>query len=287
MFAVTGVTGNTGSVVAQELLDAGKEVRVIVRNAEKGQVWKDKGADVVVADLTDLDALTQALTDIEAAYLMIPPDATSEQFVDSRKEIANNLYKAATAAKLPRAVLLSSVGAHLEAKTGPIITLRYLESLFKDSPVQTTALRPGYFLENWGAVLHPVLEENILPSFFEPLDLKIDMVATRDIGKLAAKNLLNPAPEDFKVIELKGNDQYSTLDIAAALSKALGKEITPVPVPAEAWVPTLTGIGLSADYSNLLAEMQGSINSTFIDFTDTNTVKGETELDTFIQGLVA
>lgn len=37
MYAVAGVTGNTGSVVADELLRRGKEVRVIVRNAEKGE----------------------------------------------------------------------------------------------------------------------------------------------------------------------------------------------------------------------------------------------------------
>jgi hypothetical protein len=36
MFVVTGVTGNTGSVVASTLLAAGKPVRVVVRDAKKG-----------------------------------------------------------------------------------------------------------------------------------------------------------------------------------------------------------------------------------------------------------
>ena len=44
MFVISGATGNTGSVVAQTLLDRGQPVRVIVRSAHKGEDWSASGA---------------------------------------------------------------------------------------------------------------------------------------------------------------------------------------------------------------------------------------------------
>ena len=51
MFVVTGATGNTGSVVADTLLQLGKPVKVVVRDHAKGEAWKAKGAQVAIAEL--------------------------------------------------------------------------------------------------------------------------------------------------------------------------------------------------------------------------------------------
>ena len=50
-YVIAGVSGNTGSVAAAALLDAGAKVRVVVRDAAKGAPWKARGAEVAVADL--------------------------------------------------------------------------------------------------------------------------------------------------------------------------------------------------------------------------------------------
>src|SRR5580704_14590954 len=73
MFAVAGVSGHTGRVVAETLLGQNKPVRVIVRDAAKGEDWKKRGAEVGLADLDDADALTQALRGASGAYLLLPP----------------------------------------------------------------------------------------------------------------------------------------------------------------------------------------------------------------------
>ena len=49
MFAVAGVNGHTGKVVAETLLAQSVPVRVIVRDAKKGEAWKAKGAEVAIA----------------------------------------------------------------------------------------------------------------------------------------------------------------------------------------------------------------------------------------------
>src|ERR1700733_11448616 len=77
MFAVAGVSGHTGKVVAEALLAQNKPVRVIVRDAAKGEAWKKRGAEVAVADLDDADGLTKAPPGARPAYLLIPPMMSS------------------------------------------------------------------------------------------------------------------------------------------------------------------------------------------------------------------
>ncbi|MEL6746113.1 MAG: NAD(P)H-binding protein, partial [Pseudomonadota bacterium] len=72
MFVISGATGNTGSVAAQTLLDQGQPVRVIVRSEEKGAPWAAKGAEVAIAEIMDIDAMTKALEGASGAYFMLP-----------------------------------------------------------------------------------------------------------------------------------------------------------------------------------------------------------------------
>jgi len=287
MYVIAGVTGNTGSVVAQTLLDAGHPVRVIVRSADKGAIWKDKGAEVAVADLFDKNAVSTALKDATAAYLLLPPELGREDFLSSRRDLAKTLVKAVEESNIAHTVFLSSVAAQHDDKTGPIRTLAYLERLLEKSSATTTALRPGYFLDNWAAVLPVVQNDSILPSFLHPLDRAIDMIATDDIGKTAADLLLAPAPQDnHRVVELKGKAQYAPQDIAASLSRVLEREITPIAVPSENWAETLRNAGMASAVADLFVEMYEGINTGFITYENRDVRYGETELDAFFARLL-
>ncbi len=67
-----GVTGRTGAAAADALLRSGHPVRVVVRDPAKGQPWAGRGAEVAVADLTDLASMTQALRQAHGAYVVSP-----------------------------------------------------------------------------------------------------------------------------------------------------------------------------------------------------------------------
>ncbi len=67
MYAITGITGQVGGVVARNLLDAGLPVRAVLRDAAKGAVWIERGCEIALAAMTDTAALTAALTGTEAA----------------------------------------------------------------------------------------------------------------------------------------------------------------------------------------------------------------------------
>ncbi|MEM9441824.1 MAG: NmrA family NAD(P)-binding protein [Pseudomonadota bacterium] len=286
MFAISGVSGNTGSIVAQSLLDQGQAVRVIVRSEEKGEAWKAKGADVAIAEIEDVDAMTKALVGADGAYFLLPPDLTNEAFVDESIKRADAIVAAAKAARLPHAVLLSSVGAQYSDKVGPIAAIAHLEKSLVEASIPLTAVRPGYFLENIQDVMPAVLHEGIYPSMILPLDFKIDMVATKDIGMTVAEALVNPPSVAHRVIELRGARQYSANDIATELSKALARDVTPIALPQEAWVDTLKQNGLSQQSAESIAEMHENINNGRIQFLDQDARKGSIDLGDFVAKLV-
>src|SRR5580704_6932334 len=111
MFAVAGVSGHTGKVVAETLLAQKKPVRVIVRDAAKGEEWKTRGAEVAVADLGDADALANALRGTSGAYLLIPPmmGSTNVRADNARKVAA--IVKAIDASGVKHVVFLSSIAS--------------------------------------------------------------------------------------------------------------------------------------------------------------------------------
>jgi uncharacterized protein YbjT (DUF2867 family) len=54
-YAVTGITGRVGGVVARTLLDAGLSVRAVVRDDAKSAAWKKPGSEVALAEMNDAD----------------------------------------------------------------------------------------------------------------------------------------------------------------------------------------------------------------------------------------
>src|SRR5512141_1084825 len=81
MYLVAGVSGNTGSAAASALLEKGQPVRVLVRSEENGKPWKDKGAEGAVASLEDAAGLTRALKGVKGAYVLVPPDVKTPDYM--------------------------------------------------------------------------------------------------------------------------------------------------------------------------------------------------------------
>jgi NAD(P)H dehydrogenase (quinone) len=74
MFVITGITGQVGGAVAQNLLAANLPVRAVVRDLRKGEAWANRGCEVVNADITDSAALTAAFEGAEAVFVLVPPN---------------------------------------------------------------------------------------------------------------------------------------------------------------------------------------------------------------------
>jgi uncharacterized protein YbjT (DUF2867 family) len=89
MFAVTGITGKVGGVVARTLLAAGKDVRAVVRDAGKAAAWNGRGCKTALAEMNDVHALQQAFAGVEAVFVLLPPNFDpAPGFPESRRIIA-------------------------------------------------------------------------------------------------------------------------------------------------------------------------------------------------------
>ena len=288
MYAIAGVTGHTGSVVATTLLAQGKPVRVIVRDAAKGEAWRAKGAEVAIADLADSAALTRALTGVTGASLLLPPNGVAEVPLEAMGKVATSLATAVRAAAVPHVVLLSSVGAQHATGTGPIRALHVAERELAATGAALTAVRAAYFQENWGAAFG-ILAQGVLPTFV-PVDLRYPQVATADIGRTIASALVEGGARGTRqVIELSGPRDYTAVEVAAALATITGKPVTAQAAPLEAVVPTFTSFGLSAPVAELYREMYAGITSGQVAWEggSARAVRGSVELEDTLRGLLA
>lgn len=266
MFTIFGATGNTGSVVAQKLLDRGEKVRVLVRDPAKVEGLKARGAEVHTGDVLDAKAVATALDGAKGAYLLVPPDPKTTSFVARAQKITDNYAAALADKKVAHAVFLSSIAAQVPRGTGPIVVTHNAEQAF--AKIETTRfsfVRAAYFMENLLANAHPMKVDGVLPVFGGGADVRFPMIATPDIGDVAADALLSP-PASNQVIELSGPAPYSFDDAAEAASKILGRPVKTATLPLEQMSPMLQGFGFSADVANLYQEMTAALGTGIVSF---------------------
>ncbi len=257
MFVVTGASGNTGKIVAETLLAAGKRVRVFARDPERVRSLRERGAEVSVGSLEDFASLERALEGAQGLYLLSPPDLGAQHFLRDRAKLLDGVIDTVRRAGTKHTVLLSSLGAQLPKGTGPVLSLHHAEAAFRKSGREVTFLRAGYFAENWGAVVPVALKDGVLPSFVKG-DQKLPLIATPDIGRVAAELLLR-GPKGVDVVELVGPTDVTPSTVAETLSRLIGRPVRLVEAPLEQVVPTFTAFGISEDIARLYEEMYGAI----------------------------
>jgi len=251
---VAGATGHTGRAVAEELLAAHQPTRVIVRSAEKGADLRARGAEIAVASLNDAAALGGALRGASAAYLLVPPDYVAADLIAAEMVTVRALAEGVRDSTLSHVVFLSSIGAQHATGNGPVRVLHEAEEALRGAGKPLTILRAPYFLENWMAALDAVTGQGVLPSFL-PLDLTMEMAATRDIGREAARLLMGPPPSGARIVEFGGPEPITPRQLASDLGIAIGKTVMPVQAPLDQVVPVFTAVGVSENSASTFREM--------------------------------
>jgi uncharacterized protein YbjT (DUF2867 family) len=287
MYLVAGVTGNTGSVAASVLLEKKQPVRVLVRSEDKGKPWRDKGAEVAVASLEDAAGLARAMERVKGAYLLVPPDMRTTDFMGRGRRILGAMTEALGSARVPHVVFLSSIGAQHAKGNGPVAMLHEGEERLGGlRATRASFIRAAYFMENIRPVIDVARTQGILPCTFDP-NLRISMIATGDIGRTAAQALLEP-PVHKEIIELESLQEWSHADAAHILGKLLGRAVQAVRIPEEGVVPTFVQSGFSENLANLFKEMAKGIESGVLRFQggDARHVRGPSTLENVLAKLV-
>ncbi len=256
-----GATGNIGSVVAQDLIQRGHEVRALGRNKRKLEAMEAFGAKPYPVDLDQPASLAKAFKGANAVFSLIPPFYEAEDFGAAQDRAGESIVKAISEAQNPYVLNLSSLGAHLSEGTGPIKGLyRHEQRLNQLKDVNIMHLRPIYFMENQLAAIPLIKAEGINGS---PLkgDHPIPIVATHDIGLKAAEFLDRLDFQGINVFELIGPEAVSLEKVTSALGEAIGKpDLRYFQFPYDEAKKAMLESGLKPNVVDLLLEMDKSFN---------------------------
>ncbi len=261
IIVITAATGNIGSKLGDELLKRGKKIRVVGRDANKLEGFKQKGAEVAAGNAEDAEFITKAFEGAQAVFALIPPNYAAQQMRAFQNKIGEIYAKGIERAGVKYVVNLSSVGAHLSEKVGPISGLYDQEQrLNRIKFLNVVHLRPGFFMENTLMNIGLIKQAGINGSPMKS-DLSFSMIATQDIANAAADFL---AKLDWKgkfARELLGQRDLTMQEVTQVLSKSIHKgDLKYVQFPYEDTEKALLGMGMSQDAAQGMVEMYRAFN---------------------------
>ena len=284
MYAITGITGNVGGSIAHNLLAAGRSVRAVVRDIGKGNVWAERGCEVVTADITDATSLASAFKGAEGVFVLVPPNFDPAPGFPEARSTAASLKAALERADPGKVVYLSTIGA--QAREANLLTQHtMIEQVLGELAIPITFLRPAWFMENFRWDVAAARDSGIILSFLQPLDKPFPMVATADIGREAAK-LLQESWTGRRVVELEGPRRVTPDEVAITFAEVLGRRVSMDAVPRETWEQLFRSQGMKNPTPRI--RMLDGFNDGWIEFEngDGGSRKGEVALKSVLQTLV-
>ncbi len=247
---VTGGTGNIGSGLVSALCSVGADVRVLARSETQAKALRAQGAEVVVGDLDRPDTLAAAVQGVQRIFLLTWNGETAQAQ-------ASAVIAAAKVAGRPHIVRLS---AHGTEKSRIILQHIAVEEALRTSGLRWTCLRPTLFMQGLMMAIPTIRSQGAI--YMSTGDGRIAMIDVRDIVDVAARVLTSDGHEG-KTYVLTGPEAISMSDAAGALTKALGKEVKYVDVPADASRQALSAMGIPTFIVEGLVELMGGFKDGF------------------------
>lgn len=225
---VTGATGNTGSLIVQQLSAAGSDVRALVRDEAKAAPLRKQGIGVVVGDLDVPSTLDRALDRVDKVYLVTWNGSTAET---QRKNVVDAALRAG------RAHIV--VGGALGPKSRITDQIDGANRHLKASGLPWTILQPTFFMQNLMAAKEPIAQGGL---YWDLGDGRLPAIDVRDIADAAVAVLLGHGHEG-KTYDLTGPTAISFAEMASVLSRELGHAVSYTAVPTAAAKEFLVSLG--------------------------------------------
>jgi uncharacterized protein YbjT (DUF2867 family) len=221
--AVAGATGAQGGAVVDALLEQGVRVRALVRStgSERARNLANRGVELVQIDAKDPASLKNALREVDAFFFMTTPYGDSQNpDVDGEIQQGIDFADAAAAASVPHVVFSSVGGAERNSRVPHFESKRRVEEHLLGGDLSATIVRPVFFMDNFLSMAPTVEGDELVLRLPVPDGIKLQMIAARDIGVVAAAALLDPAAVPA-AIEIAG-DELTGSEIAAIFGDRVG-----------------------------------------------------------------
>ncbi|ARQ12785.1 NmrA-like family protein (plasmid) [Rhizobium etli] len=282
MYIIVGGTGRVGSAVAKTLLDGGEAVTIVTRNSENAGAWRQRGAEVAIADVHDVTSLREVFRQGKRAFLLNPNADIASDTDREERETVRCLLEAIEDSGLEKVVAQSTMGAQPGEQCGDLNVLYDLEAGLRSQPIPASIIRAAYYYSNWDAMVGPVTKDGLLSTML-PADLRLPMVAPEDLGRVAARLLQEPI-EQIGTYPVEGPERYSSNDLAAAFAAALGRTVRVDVIPREAWEDAYRRLG----FSDAAAHSYARMTALTVDGPEypEDAIRGSISLKTYIDELV-
>ena len=239
---------------------------------------------MALATIEDAASLTVAFRGAEGVFVLVPSNFDPEPGFPEARAIGAALRSALDATRPARVVYLSTIGA--QARKPNLLTQHtIIEQTLSNLPVAITFLRPAWFMENCRWDVPPAREHGVIPSFLQPLDKPVPMVATADIAKRAA-DLLQERSNGHRLVELEGPHRVTPNEIAAAFAKILGRPVQMQSLPRNSWEELFRSQGMKNPLPRI--QMLDGFNEGWIEFEsgEVGPQKGSTNLEAVVKFLI-
>jgi uncharacterized protein YbjT (DUF2867 family) len=254
MIVVTAPTGSIGHQVVDTLLDAGEDVRVIVRNPAKLSRKARDQADVVPGSHGDPEVVSRAFDGAEAVFWLYPPNPVAVDVAAGFESFTRSVCKALTD---QRVVGISALGRGTPwaGHAGLVTASLRMDDLIAATGVSYRALTLPSFMENIAQQAGAIKSQG---AFYLPADgdHKAPTVASRDIAAVAVALLRDRSwGGGFEEVPVLGPEDLSLHERAAIMTEVLGFPVRFQPVGGEAFIATMTGKGMSEAMARSMVEM--------------------------------
>jgi uncharacterized protein YbjT (DUF2867 family) len=247
LILVTGAAGKTGWAVIRALSAKGEAVRALVYRPEQTQGVEALGVqEVAVGDMRLPATMDQATLGIQGVYHICPNVSPDEV------EIGQVAIAAARAAGVQHFVYHSVLHPQTEAMPHHWLKLRVEEALLT-SGLPYTILQPAAYMQNVLAHWDQIVEDGIY-SVPYAVETRLSMVDLKDVAQAAAYVLTEPGHQGA-TYELVGTEALSQTEVAAVLSRKLGRQVSAQTVPIETWERQARSSGLGAYQVKTLVKM--------------------------------
>lgn len=254
---ITGAAGRVGAVgrtVTELLLKRGKSVRAMVRNEDgRAQALRDMGAEVVLGDLLDLDAMHRVIAGCEAMYFGM---SVSNDYLAATVNAAAVAKHHGVKAFINMSQMTVAQMSITQTTASPQHKLHWLaEQALNWSGLPVIHVRPTVFLEGFFLLFtsDSIRESNQIRLPFG--DGKTSPVAAEDVARVVATLLVDPQPHIGRIYHLTGPQSENMTFFAQEYSRALGRRITFEDIPVGPWRDGLLRLGLPIHLVNHLTTM--------------------------------